>query len=136
VDEPSDTFGMPNGARLSDLWQLTGRITVYSSREDVLILASHIANGDWRLGHAGPPNREDTNFFPPAEYVFIDCTKNEDFTVSFLSEPDRSHQYYRESLTVSADIARVLKGLDPPDGARAYDPKGNVYSLPTIAAGV
>jgi hypothetical protein len=73
---------------------------------------------------------------PPAEYVFIDCTKNEDFTVSFLSEPDRSHQYYRESLTVSADIARVLKGLDPPDGARAYDPKGNVYSLPTIAAGV
>jgi esterase/lipase superfamily enzyme len=136
ADEPSNTFGMPNGARLSDLWLLTNRITVYSSREDVLIFASHIVNGDWRLGHDGPPNRADKRFFPPEEYVFVDCTENEDYTVSLLQSPDRSHQYYRQSLTVRADVARVLKGLAPPEGARVYDQRGNFYTLPTIGTGV
>lgn len=83
ADEPSDTFGMPDGARLSDLWELTKHITVYSNREDILIFASHIVNKDWRLGHDGPPNRADIRFFPPAEYAFVDCTANEDF--SFVS---------------------------------------------------
>ena len=136
ADEPSDTFATPNGGRLSDLWLLTNRITVYSSREDILIFTSHIVNRDWRLGHDGPPNRADTSFFPPTEYLFIDCTGNEDYTVSLLQSPDRSHQYYRQSLTVRTDVARVLKGLAPPDGARVYNQRGNIYTLPTIGAGV
>jgi hypothetical protein len=109
---------MPNGERLSDLWKLTPRITVYSSREDVLIFASHIFNRDWRLGHDGPPNRADNRFFSPTEYVFVGCTENEDFTGSSAHAPDRSHQYYRQSVSVRTDVARVLKGLASPEGAR------------------
>jgi esterase/lipase superfamily enzyme len=136
ADEPSDTFGMPNGKRLSDLWKLTQRITVYSSREDVLIFASRIVNRDWRLGHDGPPNRADTRFFSPAEYVFVDCTENEDYTGASAHAPDRSHQYYRQSISVRADVARVLKGLGAPLGARVYNERGNFYTLPTEAISV
>jgi len=99
------------------------------------MFASHIVNKGWRLGHDGPPNKADIRFFPPAEYVFVDCTGNEDFTAPFLAAPDRSHQYYRQSLTVRADVARVLKGLAAPAGARVYNQRGNVYTLPTIGAG-
>jgi len=136
ADEPSDSFAMPNGERLSDLWKLTQRTTVYSSREDVLIFASRIVNRDWRLGHDGPPNRADTRFFPTAEYVFVDCTENEDYISASAHSLDRSHQYYRQSISVRADIARVLKALPLPDGARVYNEKGNVNTLPTKVVGV
>jgi hypothetical protein len=124
ADEFSTTFDGPNGARLSDLWELTQRITVYSSREDVLMLASRIANREWRLGHDGPPNRADQAFFPRTTYDFIDCTDNRDYTTA---APDDSHQYYRQSRTVRSDIARVLKGL--PTDTRTYDKANNVFTL-------
>jgi esterase/lipase superfamily enzyme len=66
ADEPFDTFGLANGRRLANLREITSRITVYSSREDLLMHASRLANGDFRLGYDGPPNRADQTLFPPA----------------------------------------------------------------------
>ena len=98
------------------------------------------ANAKW-TGSAhpsiyGPPNRADTRFFPTAEYVFVDCTENEDYISASAHSLDRSHQYYRQSISVRADIARVLKALPLPDGARVYNEKGNVNTLPTKVVGV
>ncbi|MBV9252170.1 MAG: alpha/beta hydrolase, partial [Acetobacteraceae bacterium] len=132
ADEQSDTFGLPAGKRLSDLWELSPAITVYSSREDVLINTSQVVNADWRLGYDGPPNRADTAFFKPGQYTFVDCTGIEDYTNPLIDSPDRSHQYYRQSETVRQDIARVLRGQDAPAGARNYDARRNAYSLTVV----
>jgi esterase/lipase superfamily enzyme len=134
ADEPSNTFGLPNGGRLSDLWQISRHVTTYTNQQDVLMHASHIANGDWRLGFNGPANHADTKFFPAQHYVFVDCTRNEDFTQPLLEAPDRSHQYYRQSKTVRRDVARVLKGLEVPAGGRQYDTTGNVTTVPIPGA--
>jgi esterase/lipase superfamily enzyme len=134
ADEQSTSFGLSAGARLSDLWELAPVITIYSSREDVLILTSHIVNHDWRLGFDGPPNRPDTAFFPREHYVFVDCTGIEDYTNPLVDSPDRSHQYYRQSETVRRDIGRVLRGQEAPAGARSYDARRNVFTLPIVVA--
>lgn len=134
ADEFSVTFGRPNGQRLSDLWEITPQITVYTNRDDVLMHASHIANGDWRLGYDAAPNRADKAFFSPDRYAFVDCTDNEDFTNSFLNSPDRSHQYDRQSKTVRRDIARVLKSLAIPVGGRVYHDARNVFTIPIPGA--
>ncbi len=128
---PTDAFPAPTGERLADLWMLSNSISVYASRNDVLMLASHIANGDWRLGFDGPPNRAETRSFPLSQYAFIDCTTNRDFTSNSL---DETHQYYRQSATVRVDVARVLKGVAPPPDARAYDGRRNVYTLPPVSS--
>jgi esterase/lipase superfamily enzyme len=130
ADEYTTTFAAPDAGRLSDLWTMTDRLTVYSSREDVLMLASHIANGAWRLGYDGPPNRASTAFFPTDHYSFVDCTANRDFTESFLAAPDRTHQYYRQSLSARADVARVLKAVAPTPAQRVYDADRNVWTVP------
>jgi esterase/lipase superfamily enzyme len=132
ADEQSDTFALADGRRLANLRQITPRIAVYSSREDVLMLASRLVNGNFRLGFDGPPNRADRTFFPPGMYEFLDCTANRDFTDPFLASPDRTHQYYRQSVSVRQDVARVLKGVAAPAGARTFDAVRNVFSLPIL----
>jgi esterase/lipase superfamily enzyme len=130
ADEFADTFGRPNGGRLSDLRLLARHISVYTSRVDVLMHASRLANGGWRLGYDGPPNRADATFFPPATYDFVDCTANQDY----LSQSgDETHQYYRESATVRADIARVLKGQPAPRDTRSFNTVHNVSTLPPVS---
>jgi esterase/lipase superfamily enzyme len=135
ADEQSNTFGLPAAGRMSDLWELTPEVTVYSSREDVLMLASHIANGDWRLGFDGPPNRADTRFFSTDHYKFIDCTAIQDFTASFIDAPDRTHQYYRQSETVRSDIGRLMRREGAPVETRIYDGSKNAFTLPVQGAG-
>jgi len=130
ADELSGTFATPDGGRLSDLRLLAKHVSVYTSRVDVLMKASRIANGDWRLGHDGPPNRADATFFPTANYDFVDCTANMDFTSRSL---DETHQYYRQSATVRGDIARVLKGQPAPHGARSFNVAQNDSTLPAIS---
>jgi esterase/lipase superfamily enzyme len=132
ADEPSNTFGLPNGARLSDLWLLCNRINVYFSGMDVLMELSHLVNGDWRLGHAGPANLADTAFFPPGTYTFLNCTQNQDYLTNSLGD---THQYYRESASVRPDIARVLARIPGPPGSRGYDPKTNTYKIPLLSKG-
>ncbi len=127
ADESATTFSTPNGGRLSDLWRLGREITVYYNNDDVLMHLSHIANQDYRLGYDGPPNKADKRFFSPNVYEFVDCTGVNDFISPLIQAPDRSHQYYRQSPAVRADIAAGLAGLTPT--RPRYDPSANVYSL-------
>jgi esterase/lipase superfamily enzyme len=127
ADERADGFFLPDDRRLSDLWRLGHEITVYSNRNDVLMTASHWVNGNYRLGYDGPPNKANTGFFSPSVYDFVDCTGIDD---SFGHGLLDSHQYYRESPKVRADILGVLAGLDGPGlTGRDRDAKRNVYTL-------
>jgi esterase/lipase superfamily enzyme len=126
ADETATTFGTPS-RRLSKLSRLAHEITVYNNRDDILMELSHVANQDRRLGDDGPPNKPDTHLFSPNVYEFVDCTGVNDFVLTLLEAPDRSHQYYRSSPTVRADIAASLAGLTPV--RKAYNPQTNVYRL-------
>ncbi|HYB11156.1 MAG TPA: alpha/beta hydrolase [Alphaproteobacteria bacterium] len=127
ADEIASSFSTPNGGRLSNLWRLGREITVYYNNDDVLMHVSHIANQNFRLGYDGPPNKADKHFFSPNVYEFVDCTGVNDFISPLSDAPDRSHQYYRQSPKVRADIAAGLAGLMPV--RPKYDPIANVYSL-------
>jgi esterase/lipase superfamily enzyme len=127
ADEAATSFATPGGARLASLDRLAQRVTLYFNYDDVMMHLSLIANGDFRLGYDGPPNRGDTAFFPRAVYDFVDCTDVNDYISSIFDQPDRSHQYYRQSPTVRLDIAQVLVGLAP--HRLKYDSRANVFSL-------
>ncbi len=125
ADETARTFKMPNGGRLSNLRRLAREITVYFNNDDMMMDLSHMVNdGGYRLGYDGPPNTSDLNFFPVKIYEFVDCTGVNDF---ITDEFDNSHQYYRASPTVRADIAQGLAGLVPK--RPKYDAKFNCYLL-------
>lgn len=124
ADEVSTSFATPNNGRLADLWRLGHEVTIYNNRDDVMMKLSHLANRDYRLGYDGPANEADTHFFSPNVYEFVDCTGVNDYVIG---PPDRSHQYYRSSPTVRADIAAALAGLTPK--RKNYDAAENVYTL-------
>jgi esterase/lipase superfamily enzyme len=116
ADERYDTFEFPEPGRLSDLYRLGRRISIYFSRADsVLVLGAAINLGARRLGQDGPHNRFDTARFPPAQYRMVDCTGFQDYAFNFAS----SHQYYRRSPGVRADIAQVMTGVSPAVSSRA-----------------
>ncbi len=50
-----------------------------------------------------------------------------DFISTVFEAPDRTHQYYRQSPTVRADIAASLAGLTPT--RLEHDARSNAYSL-------
>jgi esterase/lipase superfamily enzyme len=127
ADETSTTFSPPNGQRLSWLRNFSQSITVYFNNNDIAMDLSHIANQDYRLGYNGPPNSGDTLYFPTNIYDFVDCTGVNDFISPWIDQPDRSHQYYRQSPTVRRDLVAVLSGFTPK--RPAYNPNSNVYSL-------
>jgi esterase/lipase superfamily enzyme len=116
ADERYDSFEFPEPGRLSDLHRLAGRISIYFSRADsVLVLAAAINLGAKRLGQDGPHNRFDITRFPPAQYRMVDCTGFHDYAFNFAS----SHQYYRRSPGVRTDIAQVMTGVSPAVSSRA-----------------
>jgi len=107
ADERYDTFGFPMDGRLSGLHKLARRISVYFNNGDaVLALSAAVNLGARRLGQDGPLDKANTAKFPPGEYRMFDCSNIKDYDVGFLS----SHQYYRSSPTVRADIAAVIGG--------------------------
>jgi esterase/lipase superfamily enzyme len=124
ADETATTFSAANGDRLSQLFKVGREITVYFSREDVAMALSNFVNVDHRLGYDGPPNKADTQFFPPAIYEFVDCSAIRDF---ISSDIDRTHQYYRQSPTVRSDIVQSLAGFTP--NRPKFDPAANTYFL-------
>ena len=69
--------------------------------------------------------------FPNNVYEFVDCTGCNDYLSGGLLV---SHQYYRESPMVRADIIATLAGAVPK--RPAYNATTNVYSLfpPTVVA--
>ena len=104
ADEEYDSFDFPRLGRLSGLDRLTDRVTVLFSEEDAVLRVSAGLNGIRRMGQSGPHARFDTGRFSPTRYNFIDCGANRDFAFDFAS----SHQYYRRSPSVRAQIAAAM----------------------------
>lgn len=96
-----DAFTQPNLAGLAGLSLLSPRIAVYYSSEDDVLKLSRVVNGLQRLGQDGPNHRTDATAFPPAVYRMFDASGVNDFNHDFLT----SHQYYRLSPTVRAQVA-------------------------------
>jgi esterase/lipase superfamily enzyme len=114
ADEVATSLDDTAGGGLVRLADLATRITVYSSRKDAVLWLSSTINGNARLGHDGPPNKTVTAIYPPTKFRFMDCSDVSDFPDAVLSE--NTHQYYRMSPTVRADIATVMTGNASPSG--------------------
>jgi esterase/lipase superfamily enzyme len=128
ADELRDTFGPPLGHRLSRLSRIGAQIAVYFSRDDLLMKLSREVNGQQRLGYDGPPNMADLGFFPAPAYSFVDCSGCNDYiAVPLEDQLQQTHQYYRASPTVRADIAATLAGVAA--NRPALDPASNAYKL-------
>ena len=102
------------GAGMYQLRALADRISVYSSRRDVAMDLSHAVNRNQRLGFDGPADKANAAIYPPASFRSVDCTHVYDFLGLF--PPDATHQYYRRSKTVRADIANVMAGAPVASG--------------------
>ncbi|MBV8705191.1 MAG: alpha/beta hydrolase [Acetobacteraceae bacterium] len=106
-----DTFEHAQGVQMSGLDRLTGRTSTYFSNVDQVLHLSQFVNlGAQRLGQDGPRDKADPAQYPGARYRMVDCTLVRDYDVDFLN----SHQYYRQSPSVRADIAAAMGGLAPP----------------------
>ena len=114
ADERYDSFLQKNGMRLSDLPELAGRISLYYSRRDVAMYLSQALNLTFRLGFDGPDEKSDATHYPKAMFRILDCTEVEDFNA--LNPPDATHQYYRRSVKVRADIAACMANDPQPPG--------------------
>jgi esterase/lipase superfamily enzyme len=105
ADEVYNTFEFAPEGRLSALSRLAKRISIYSSeRDDVLKLSMAVNLGVKRLGQDGPHDRSNVTRFPPAIYRMVDCSAANDYDFNLAS----SHQYYRRSPTVRADIVKTM----------------------------
>jgi esterase/lipase superfamily enzyme len=105
ADERFDSFAFPASGRLSSLYRLGERISIYYSNADEVLAGSKLVNlGAQRLGQDGPLDRADATKFPTARYRMVDCTAYRDYAFDFAS----SHQYYRRSPAVRGDIAALL----------------------------
>ena len=122
-DEVPDTF--EHGARLSNLPKLSDRISVYYSQRDFLMMLSHVANGDVRLGFNGPTSKNNAAKYPAAKFRLLDCTNVLDY-FPFIGE--ETHQYYRRSKKVRADIVDCM--IDHPR------PLGGNIPIVTLVAGI
>lgn len=104
ADEAPDIFGVTPPGRLSGLGQLAKRISIYSSQRDEVLKLSSAVNLARRLGQNGPDDRSNTTLFPPNRYLMVDCSNAIDYVFDLAS----SHQYYRRSPQVRADIAKTM----------------------------
>ncbi len=108
ADEVATTLERPDHAGLFRLRDLARRISVYYSHRDVAMAASLVANGNVRLGFDAMPHKADGVLFPLTQFRWVDCTAVFDLIGQDLLPLDASHQYYRRSKTVRADIALVM----------------------------
>lgn len=112
-DEEADVFEHP-GSGLSNLPQLSDRISIYFSREDRLMWLSADVNNNKRLGGNGPTSKMDPDRYPEAKFRLLDCTLVLDY--SLIVPADASHQYYRRSEAVRADIVACMVDDPRPEG--------------------
>lgn len=113
---------------LSEIALLASGVTVVTSRDSTLAIASRIANdGSRRLGHFGPAQLS----LLPATVTVVDYflglqapqSKPELFQVGGTEWDIVEHQYYRNDRKARADLAEVLAGGGP-GGARGAGPGG------------
>ena len=126
ADERKDTFNIPPNGGLTNLYKLATGVTVYFNEADILMGASQFVNGYAPLGQLGPSDEADKQLFPTGVYQFVDCTNVNDYVGPRLSL-DISHQYYRQSLAVRADIAAMLLGR--PTHRYYYDDANNIWEV-------
>jgi esterase/lipase superfamily enzyme len=107
ADERWDSFTLPVGARLTRLSALCPRISIYYSVRDIALYLSVSVNFIPRVGHEGPIHKSDAALYPPARFRMLDCTEAKDYDL--WSPPDASHQYYRRSPKVRADIVAAMR---------------------------
>jgi esterase/lipase superfamily enzyme len=107
ADERFDSFELPMEARLGRLSELTPRISIYYSLRDIALFLSFAVNLLTRLGHEGPKHKADATRYPPARFRMPDCADVDDYDLA--NPPDASHQYYRRSPKVRADIAAAMR---------------------------
>ncbi len=110
ADERWDSFDLPMAARLSRLTDLTPRVSIYYSVRDLALYLSVAVNLIKRLGHEGPLHKTDATLYPPARFRMLDCAEVNDYDL--FNPPDASHQYYRRSPKVRADIVAAMRN-DP-----------------------
>jgi esterase/lipase superfamily enzyme len=108
ADEEATTLERPDHAGLFRLRDLAGRISVYYSHRDVAMAASLVANDNVRLGFDAMPHKSDAVLYPLTQFRWVDCTAVFDLAGGDSVPLDASHQYYRRSKTVRADIALVM----------------------------
>ncbi len=68
------------------------------------MILSEAVNHNTRLGFNGPKDKFDAAAFPAAKFRLVDCSD----VIDYPRLGEASHQYYRESPKVRADIAAVL----------------------------
>lgn len=103
-----DTTLETTAADMFRLRSLATRISVYSSIRDVAMGLSIGVNRNIRLGYTGPAGKTNGMTYPPSQFRSVDCTGVFDFPG--LVPPDATHQYYRRSTAVRADIAALMAG--------------------------
>ena len=102
ADIVDDAFDAAMTNSLAPLCRLGRRITfLHNRRDQVLDKLSETLNLCHRLGQDGPRGGGDALLFPPATYRRIDCSGFTDYDTGFAG----SHQYYRRSAAVRAEIA-------------------------------
>jgi esterase/lipase superfamily enzyme len=101
-----DAFRQQNLAGLSGLSLLSSKICIYYSGNDDVLQLSAVVNGLQRLGQNGPQGRDNPANFPAPTYSMYDATEVTDYD----RNPLTSHQYYRLSPTVRAQIASDMTG--------------------------
>ena len=104
ADEVYNSFEFGPQGRLSGLSRLARRISIYSSERDEVLKLSSVLNLVQRLGQDGPHDESDATLFPPNKYLMVDCSNATDYAFN----PESSHQYYRRSPQVRADIAKTM----------------------------
>lgn len=105
ADIVDDAFDAAVTNSLAPLRRLGRRITFLHNRNDqVLDKLSEPLNFCHRLGQDGPRGGGDAVLFPPVTYRRVDCSGFTDYDTGFAG----SHQYYRRSAGVRAEIAALM----------------------------
>lgn len=110
ADEFDTALETPDHSGLYRLRDMARRITIYSSHRDAILgLLSFPINQHRPLGLDGAKSEADTGLYPPQSVRSVDCTMVFDLLAADHSlAPDATHQYYRRSRCVRADIALLM----------------------------
>lgn len=95
-------------AWLQHLGKVSGRVSVYYSNRDSILLLSRGVNGVKRLGDSGPVDMTVRGRYPISRFRFVDCAGLVDDGPE--SSIDVSHQYYRRVPAIRDDIRKVIAG--------------------------
>lgn len=104
------------GKSLRKIADLAGSVTVGVSHDPMLSVASRIANGNRRLGHAGPVSLDGLPAnLQVVDYWFgLEAGRPERLRAIGCTEyDDVGHQWYRNDLNARADLALAFAGAVP-----------------------